>query len=65
MNGIITTTRGPSTATDVNKRLDERNKGTELFTECIDKINNTRVDNAKDLEVMMRIFNLREYSDNY
>ena len=29
------------------------------------EINNTQVDNAKDIDVVMPIYNLKEYSDNY
>ena len=36
-----------------------------LFTDCISKINNTQVDNAKDIDVVMPMYNLIEYSDNY
>ena len=35
------------------------------FTNCISEINNTQVDNAKDLDVVMPMYNLLEYSDNY
>ena len=35
------------------------------FTNCISKINNTQVDNAKDIDVVMSMYNLIEYSDNY
>ena len=35
------------------------------FTDCISKINNTQVDNAKDIDVVMPLHNLIEYSDNY
>ena len=35
------------------------------FTDCINKINNTQVDNAKDLDIVMPMYNLIEYSDNY
>ena len=34
------------------------------FTDCISKINNTQIDNAKDIDVVMPIYNL-EYSNNY
>ena len=36
-----------------------------LFTDCISKINNTQVDNAKDIDIVMAMYNLIEYSDNY
>ena len=35
------------------------------FNDCISKINNTQKDNAKDTDVVMPIYNLIEYSDNY
>ena len=34
------------------------------FTDCISEINNTHVDNAKDIDVVMSRHNLIEYSDN-
>ena len=56
---------------DVPARLgDEKNKGVTFenctsFTDCIREINNTQLDNAKDLDVLMSVYNLIEYSDNY
>ena len=35
------------------------------FTNCISKINNTEIDNAKDIDIVMPMYNLIEYSDNY
>ena len=35
------------------------------FTDCISKINNTQIDNAKDVDVVLSMFNLAEYSNNY
>ena len=35
------------------------------FTNCISKINNAQVDNAKDIDIVMPMYNLIEYSDNY
>ena len=35
------------------------------FTDCISKINNTQVDNAEDIDVVMPMYNVMEYSDNY
>ena len=37
----------------------------DAFTGYIGKINNTQIDNAKDLDVVMLMYNLLEYSDNY
>ena len=35
------------------------------FTNCICEINNPQVDNAKDLDIVMPMYNLIDYSDNY
>ena len=35
------------------------------FTECISNINNTQIDNAKDMDVVMPKYNLIGLSDNY
>ena len=40
-------------------------KNCAAFTDCIIKINNTEVDNAKDIDIVMPMYNLIEYSDNY
>ena len=52
------------------RRADERNKGVVFkncapFTNCKGEINNTEVDNAKDIDMVMAIYNLIEYCDNY
>ena len=35
------------------------------FTICISEINNTQAGNAKDIDIVMPMYNLIEYSDNY
>ena len=55
---------------DAVKRLDERNKGVIFkncapFTKCISRINNTDIYNAQDIDIVMPMYNLIEYSDNY
>ena len=35
------------------------------FTNCISEINNTQIDNVKDIDIVMGMYNLIEYSDNY
>ena len=55
---------------DVTKQADEREKGVTLkncapFTKCISRINNTDIDNAQDIDIVMPMYNLIEYSDNY
>ena len=55
---------------DTAKRADERDKGVAFkncapFTKCIRRINNTDIDNAQDKDIVMPMYNLIEYSDNY
>ena len=38
---------------------------TRPFTSCLVTINNTFADNAKHLDVVMPMYNLLKYSDNY
>ena len=52
------------------RQVDERNKGVTFkncapFTKCISRINNTDIDNAHDIDIVMPMYNLIEYSDNY
>ena len=35
------------------------------FTNCINKINNIQIDNAEYIDIVMPMYNLIEYSDNY
>ena len=52
------------------RQADERDKGVAFkncapFTNCISEINNTQIENAKDIYIVMPMYNLIEYSDNY
>ena len=52
------------------RQADERNKGVVFkncapFINCISEINNTQISNAKDIDIVMPMYNLIEYSDNY
>ena len=40
-------------------------KNCALFTDCVSEINNTQVGNAKDVYVVMPLYDLIEHSDNY
>ena len=40
-------------------------KNCASFTKCISRINNTDIDNAKDADIVMPMYNLIKYSDNY
>ena len=57
-------TNNAATATDRNNKQ-AIFKNCAPFTDCITEINNTQVDNAKDLDVVMPMYNLIEYNDNY
>ena len=65
VKGTITLTK-----TDRRRFIDIRNrflafKNNAPFTNCISKINNVLIDNAEDLDVVMPMYNLIEYSKNY
>ena len=52
------------------RQADERDKGVTFkncapFNNCISEINNTQIDNTKDIDIVMPMYNLIEYSDNY
>ena len=40
-------------------------KNNAPFISCISKINGIKIDNAEDLDVVMPLYNLLEYSKNY
>ena len=48
-----------------NNNLEVVFKNCAPFTDCISQINNTQIDNARDIDIVMPIYNLTEYSDNY
>ena len=65
VKGTITLTK-----TDGRSFIDIRNrslafKNNAPFTNCISKINNVLIDNAEDLDIVMPMYNLLEYSKNY
>ena len=39
-------------------------KNCSSVPDCINEINNTHIDNAKDIDLIMQILNLMEYNDN-
>ena len=52
-------------ATNPNNRKNIIIKNCAPFTNCTSEINNTQIDNVKDINIAMPIYNLIEYSDNY
>ena len=77
VNGYITINRNagpPEERTEAQllaaRQADERDKGVIFkncgpFTNCISRVNNTDIDNAQDIDIVMPMYNLIEYSDNY
>ena len=64
---ITITGRGHDAAA---RQADERDKGVAFkncasFSNCISEINNTEVDDTKDIDVVIPMYNLIQYSDNY
>ena len=60
--------KGDITVTNPNNA--KRNKAVAFknnapFINCISKINGIKIDNAEDLDVVMHMYNLLEYSKNY
>ena len=53
----------PAGANDSNKKVIFKNY--TPLADYISEINNTQVDNAKDIDVVMPMYNLIEYSNNY
>ena len=66
VKGTITvpnTAAADTDANNANKKVIFKNY--TPFTDCISEVNNTQKDNAKDLDVVMLVYNLIKYSDNY
>ena len=63
VKGNITVNNTAAAANDTNKKVIFKNCAP--FTNCISKINNTQIDNAEYIDIVMPMYNLIEYSDNY
>ena len=64
VKGTITLTKTDGSGfIDRNRFLAFKNNAP--FTNCISKINNVLIDNAEDLDVVMPMYNLLEYSKNH
>ena len=57
------TLEGDNDANKHNKNLAFKNNAP--FISCISKINGVQIDNAENLDVVMPMYNLLEYSKNY
>ena len=60
---VINTAAAGADANNTNKKVIFKN--CSPFTNCVSEINNTNVDDAKDLDTGMPMYDLIEYSDNY
>ena len=66
VKGTITvnnTAAADADANNTNKKVIL--KSCTLFTNCINEINNTQGDNAKNIDIVMPMYDLIDYSDNY
>ena len=68
VKGTITITGAGANAEE--RQTDEKDKEVTFkhcapFTKCISRINNTDIDNAHDIDIVMPMYNLIEYIDNY
>ena len=61
VKGIITVTK-PDNA---KRKKSVAFKGNAPYINCISKINGVQTDNAEDVDVVMPMYNLLEYSKNY
>ena len=64
------TVTAPGVNNNANNIRDKRNrpvilKDNALFVSCITRINGELIEDADDLDIVMSIFNLLEYSKNY
>ena len=62
VTGTITV-EGNNTNNQEDKKLTFKNNAP--FRSCISEINNTLIDNAEDLDIVMPMYTLLEYSNNY
>ena len=60
---VNNTAAAGAAANNTNKKVIFKNCAP--FTSCISKINNTQIDNAEYIDIVMPMYNLIEYSDNY
>ena len=68
VHGTITITGAG--ADDATRQVDERDKGVIFknfapFIKCISRINSTEIDNAKDIDIVIPMYDVTEYSDNF
>ena len=60
---VNNTAAADADANNTNKKVIFKNCAP--FTNCITEINNTDIDNAKNIDIVMPMYNFIEHSDNY
>ena len=65
VKGTITVPNIAAAGADANNVKKVTFKNCPPFINRISEINNTQVDNAKDIDIVMPMYSLIEYSDNY
>ena len=65
VKGNITVNNAGAVATTNNANKKVIFKNCAPFTNCISKINNTQIDNAEYIDIVIPMYTLIEYGDNY
>ena len=66
-SGAYIVVKGTITVTNPNNAYDKKSafKNNAPFVSCISKINSALIDNTEDLDIVLPIYNLLEYSKTY
>ena len=66
VSGTISVGNAASQSADANKNSKKVVfENCPPFTDYMSEINNTQVDNAKEVDIVMSMYNLKEYGDDY
>ena len=65
VKGTITIPNTGTAAVSNNANNEILSKTCAPFADYINEINSMQIDNAKDIDVLMNMYNLIEYSENY
>ena len=63
VKGIVTVSAEKRNRDEMNRQVILKNNAP--FISCISKINGVLIENAEDLDIVIRMYNLLEYSKNY
>ena len=63
VKGIVTASADERDREEMNRQIVLKNNAP--FISCISKINGVLVENSEDLDILMPMYNLLEYSKNY